>query len=227
MNLLITLGDSWTYGSGCYPQEILGKLSKRKISKEDAYDQSISSFTKNCWPQQLANILNYDLINFGYGGDSSSGQVKNLFDNISDDLCKDYKNVFVLFLLTDGARPSFYVDGKIRSYHQNEKLYQVINKLSKRDVNDTILENNFYIKCVEKFCKSNGYHFLFANSWNIQNSLINHKSNIHYYLDKDVLVDYIPSDLFSFCGHPNTEGYTIIAKKFQEVIKSNYIGKTK
>jgi|TARA_B110000259_G_C13859104_1_gene340078 hypothetical protein len=217
VNLLISMGDSWTAGVGCYNGTALDQLSRKEIHIDELMPLSLDSFAEGCWPKQLTDNLGWDLINLSIGGCSNSGQAKILFDSIPDDLCKKYDNVFVIWLLSDAYRPSFYVDGKVRSWHGEEKFTKLCIKYARPRIEDAILDTNFYVKCVDKFCKSNGYHFLFGNAFGINHSL-NSSHNMHNYLKNDAFSNCVSPEGFSFCGHPNAHGYSLIAGKIQEVI---------
>lgn len=220
MNLLIAMGDSWTAGVGCYPDTVLERLDRKEISKAQAYPLSLDSFAEHNWAKQLTNKLGWDLINLAEGGCSNSGQAKILFDTVSDELCKKYDNIFVIWLLSSSHRLSFYVNNKVRSYHANEKMYKMVQKISGRTDNDAQLETNFYIKCVEKFCKSNNYQFLFGNAHVEAHTLNDHKSNMHKNLKYPTFNRYVPDNMYAYCGHPTTQGYTIIMSEIYNLITS-------
>lgn len=226
MNLLISMGDSWTYGVGCYADSALEQLARKEIKIDELYPLSLDSFAEGCWPKQLTNKLGWDLINLSTGGSSNSGQAKILFDSIPDDLYKKYDNVFVIWLLSDPYRLSFYANNQVESYSNNTKIYKMAIKTSKRTDKDAELETNFYVKCVEKFCKSNAYKFLFGNGWRdayILESLNNHKSNMHKSLKYKSFKNYVPKNMYSFCGHPNIHGYTFIMDEIYNLITNNYL----
>ena len=223
MNLLISMGDSWTAGVGCYDDAALDQLSRKEIKMDRLYPLSLDSFAKNCWPKQLTDKLGWDLINLSSGGESNSGQAKLLFDSIPDDLCKKYNNVFVIWLLSDPHRPSFYVDGEIQSYNTDTPMYKLVQKTLKPSSNDAQLETNFYIKCVEKFCKSNNYHFLFGNAFGESHTLNNHKSNMHANLKYSTFKEFVPKNEYAFCQHPTMHGYTAIMNEIYNLITNNYL----
>lgn len=228
MNLLITLGDSWTAGVGCYTNEALEQLAAKKIDQHEAYMMSLDSFSKNSWPKQVASNLRCKLINLAQGGSSNCAQAKLLFDSVPDDLCNRYDKVFVVWLLSDSYRPSYYVDGKVKSWTPVDKLYRTIQKLTRRTELDTQLETNFYIKCVEKFCKSNNYTFLFSNTWGFSHSLINHPSDMINELNcGDVISHGIPEEMYAHCRHPNEQGHKVIASKIQQYLTNNYLEERK
>ena len=223
MNLLIAMGDSWTSGVGCYASEALEQLHRKEIKMEEVYPLSLDSFAKNCWPKQLTNKLGWNLINLAAGGESNSGQAKLLFDTIPDDLCRKYDNVFVVWLLSDPHRLSFYVDGSIQSYNTDKKMYKLVQKNLKLSYNDAQLETNFYIKCVEKFCKSNNYNFLFGNAFGEAHTLTDHKSNMHKSLKYTTFKEFVPKNMYAYCQHPNVHGYTAIMNEIYNLITTNYL----
>jgi hypothetical protein len=225
VNLLISMGDSWTAGVGCYNDTALDQLSRKEIHIDELMPLSLDSFAEGCWPKQLTDKLGWDLINLSNSGCSNSGQAKILFDSIPDDLCKKYDNVFVIWLLSDPYRPSFYVNNKVESYSTNTEMYKMGVKISKRTDKDAELETNFYVKCVEKFCKSNTYKFLFGSGWvpYSVDGLTNHKSNMHKSLKYDSFKTFIPKNMYSYCGHPTIHGYTFIMDEIYNLITNNYL----
>jgi len=223
MNLLISMGDSWTAGVGCYTDTVLDRLNRKEITIDEVYPLSLDSFAENSWAKQLTNKLGWDLINLAEGGCSNSGQAKILFSKVSDELCRTYDNVFVIWLLSDPHRLSFYVNNRIESYHVDEKMYKMVQKISSRTDTDAQLETNFYIKCVEKYCKSNNYQFLFGNAYAEAHTLKDHKSNMHKNLKYTTFNNFVPKNMYAYCQHPNTHGYTAIMTEIYNLITNEVL----
>jgi len=84
--LLITMGDSSTFGHGSYVPELEEKFKKNEITNNELFSGSISSFFDNSWPNQVAKYFNFDLINIARPGGSNSGQAKRLIGPIIKDI---------------------------------------------------------------------------------------------------------------------------------------------
>lgn len=144
--LLITLGDSWTYGHGSYLRELEEKYYNNQISEGDLFAGSTINFIEKSWPVALAKHFNFDLLNIAHPGSSNSAQAKLLLDNrvsfnpyaissdariinktkkynfkliensISDINFKEYDKIVLIFMLTGNWRFSFYRNGKPQSF---------------------------------------------------------------------------------------------------------------
>lgn len=99
---------------------------------------------------------------------------------------------------------------------------------------DMAFESLFYLRCMRDVCKSNGYRFLFST---VGEPTLD--SVIKNYLDKDTLKNFIKiyndkDDTFysplhygffkeiAHCGHPTSDGYKDMAKKYNEWIIHNH-----
>lgn len=187
--LLITIGDSWTEGMG--------------------------SPTKTPYGKYIAERLNYDFINLGFGGNSNSGAAKLLLQEKYEKFKQTYDDVLVIFLLSDPTRFSFFTDyNRVLNFSagQNEEFYVYYMTKVVRNVKvDPARETVFYLKSVEYFCKVHGYRFYYGTAFTEMEDV-----NILYKTD-GALMSYgsmkkiLLLDEIAPCGHPNDIGYKRIA----------------
>jgi hypothetical protein len=241
-NLLITLGDSWTEGVGCYLPELVDPTSN--IVPHDVYVKSkeVGLFRELGWPKRVSDVINFDLLNLGSGGHANSSIAKLFIDEQYQSLKEKYDNVIVIFLATDPFRFSFYSNDAIQTFstrgffyksgfdkiHTDSDVYQsnfIKYYTSIVEVNDAAKETAFYLKCIENFCELNKYKFYWGTAFTDVNEIANHypvtkclnygdfKSYGHY------ISETIGSDGFAPCHHPNELGYELIANHILSKIK--------
>jgi len=235
--LLITLGCSLTEGVGCYdpetlPSDMIDVVTHKKGS--EVYSMNRERFHKYSWPSILQKHLNYDLlINLGFGGSSTSGNLKVWFEKYYNKTFINEYDVLVIWLLPEPSRFSFYRDSSIkniipytRKYFFNTDSYdlgQEYVKFIKNIEYDTVLEQIFYLKIFEEHCKFKKYNFLYTtlsskrfrffenmydttNFMNFENGILpDYSDNLHM---KSIV-----------CDHPNEKGYEYIAKKIFDWLK--------
>jgi len=237
--LLITLGCSWTEGVGCYIIPMPYDIKKRK-SKESCQSLVDSDLIKNfdkhhkfSWSNKVGELLGFDkVINLARYGTSNSHNLKTFFQYVERNNLEDYE-ILVIWMMTEPSRFSFYTDGIVESFQPSHPEEQPISqeylKIVKDIDKDPILEQKFYLKSMESFCQINGFD-LITTSWHDTFPLLfkYYKSPTYLYktphklqppLDKDEN-DYLVN--YSFCSHPNENGYTWIANKIVEGIKQNH-----
>ena len=115
-DLLITLGDSWTAGEGCYSDEDLADYNNGIITRDQMYDRGYASQGPGSWPDTLSTLLNMDLINLGVSGYSNSACAKRLINEHDIDYKPQYDNVYVILLLSESSRISFYSNDEIQCF---------------------------------------------------------------------------------------------------------------
>lgn len=253
--LLITLGCSFTEGSGCYDPKTLEEFSGRDLTKlklkEIGYLQGKNRewAHHHGWPAQLQKLLKYDkLINLAYGGSSNSHAVKAWFEKLSEEDFKNYE-VLVVWMMTFSARISFYRDGCIKSMmaslvggnpennvtvdSEARTLYDsYANFLGDYHNVDTNLEATFYLKIIQKICELSGYNFFYINVDKTDgiyvDKFMKHKNinSLNPYLTKlypDVPCIIGDRELKQYvspiCGHPNEEGYALMADRIFNMIR--------
>jgi hypothetical protein len=229
--LLITIGDSWTTGVGCYDPESLARFQRKEIEQTVLYKDSIANFYKNAWPTILASKLNCDLINLAEGGAANSAMFKKLVMRVPELELSKYRKITVMFVLSDPVRFSFYVDGTIKSWiphHHADPIANAYYKTVLTDVEDANRETASYLSGIKYFCDSRGFNFLYAAGFtNISevNPYVNFKeNNLHEYDYEERISNYlyaVGGDVLAYCGHPNQSGYQVIAEHFYSTIKSN------
>lgn len=236
---LITLGCSLTEGVGCYDYSLMLNTDTYKGLQPGTpefdrfYHLNRPNFHTKGWPAQLGKMLGYDnLINLGFGGSSTSGQVKTLFERKEELNIKAWpKTTTLIWLLSEPARISFYSGGGITNYNmsniKDDFFYKYVTEIS-HDNTDMFLEQIFYIKCVEEFCENNNINLLIFHSRNeFVNALKNyydskHLHSIHSLMFLGERKEKETRELYSrICDHPSEKGYGILANKMFEYIKTN------
>lgn len=234
--LLITIGDSFTEGVGCYDPVLLEKYIKNEITMEDMYIPSQPRYKQYAWPTYVAKNLNYDLINLATGGMANSAMAKTLIKNQFDNLLEKYQNVIVILMLSDPGRISFYKQGQVSSIIPNTdvpddlELYQHYLKFINLPEVDFVMETAFYVKAIESFCRANQYNFIYGSFvWNIEemSMFYNTNQNIHKYLYKEAPRSLIQllgknNNFYAVCGHPNESGHKLIGNKITKVLLRNF-----
>jgi len=193
--LLITMGDSWTYGQG----------SSNGLS----------------WGDYVSSALSYDFINLGIRGNSNSGAAKTLITKKHENLKEKYDDVIVIFLLTDPIRFSFYSNTHIRNFsisHNEDFFKWYVSEVVSVLQLDPMQETAFYLKCVENFCKLHTYKFYYAMAFNDVEDL-----NVVYRTDglvmsKGSFRSILTQDDYAEDYHPNDNGYKKIAEYFLQRI---------
>jgi hypothetical protein len=232
-NLLITIGDSWTEGVGCYEPELISKYKSGEITSTELYVKSMPRFKSHGWPSILATKMGYDVLNLGRGGASNSGEAKRLIiDEDNYGLKKKYNNVFLIFLISDPGRFSFYSGGELLDIRLNDDTclsWEVAKEYVKyviKDIQeDTFKETACYLKMVENFCTVNDYTFFYGSAFSDMQALdlyYKHPNNLHYYEKHHYKVHYsdlLKSNMWAHCNHPNELGYEMIATEMYTKIK--------
>jgi hypothetical protein len=237
--LLITMGCSFTEGVGCYDPEVVSYKVGDKIKykkTEEVYYISKERFHKYSWPSYLQKQLNYDiLINLGFGGSSTSGNVKVWFEKYYDKNFSDEFDVLLLWLLPSPTRFSFYRDSTVMNINplMEKNIYNVysydigkeyLNFIDNLDI-DPILEQIFYIKIMEEHCISKKYKFLYTPI-NFQQNIffekfhnINHMMKFNQSIFPNLKENSNMKSLV--CDHPNEFGYEYISTRLYNWIKEN------
>lgn len=237
--LLITLGCSWTEGVGCYEPSVNYNSAKELSFKdiepliEKYYNKNRDNFHKLGWPNRLGKKLGFDkVVNLGMGGSSNSGAVKILYEYLEKNDISNYETL-VVWLMTEPARFSFYSGGVLHDFHNSPEIREPMMdeylKFIKNIKLDPILEQKFYLKTVENFCKANNLD-LVTTSWSETFFDLVKLYHSKTYLTKTPKLMIPPHTKneqgylvnWSFCSHPNQEGYEWIANEMVEGIKENH-----
>jgi hypothetical protein len=237
--VLITLGDSWTEGVGCYGIEETNLFvdENKRISlsrRQEFVDRYLDNFHKEGWPNRVGKKLGFDkVINLGWGASSNSSDVKSFYNFVRHNDFSD-SEVLVIWMMTDPVRFSFYIDSELKDYmyysgFSSELSKEYINELKDFD-KDPILEQIYYIESLKTLCDLNGLD-LVLTSWSKTFHLLTRLYQSKNYLFGTgffLKPPYDKSDdgktykYHSFCLHPNELGYEWVADKIVDGIKENH-----
>ena len=242
--ILITMGCSLTEGLGCYdleridPTEIV-ESNKRgyPLLNNAEYSYQRNLFHKNGWPIILAKKLGFDrLINLGLASSSQSGSVKQFVEKYLDTNFSE-QEVFIIWMISMPERFSFYNNHKVQTYlPTTEKGNRVdLEKSWLKEIKDipydSSYETIFYIRIMEQICQNKNYSLLIT-SW-VHNLMV--KLNKIYQSENYINpINFQPWEITNIkkftldhyskmgCGHPNEEGYKLIAENLYDVIIKNH-----
>jgi hypothetical protein len=196
--LLITLGDSWTKGVGCYTPEYIQRTNNHKIqlSREERkyYEDGIEKLENlYSWPAVTSKILNYDLNNLGTAGFTNPGLVKRFIADEYANFRSSYDKVVLVFLLTDPHRFSLYLNDNslwsiatrgfsittdgysqedpYRPHYVSPQIYDLY--MSHMVPHGATKETLFSIRAIEYFAKSCGYDFYWGTAFTPVNEILN------------------------------------------------------
>lgn len=229
-NLLVTLGCSFTEGVGCYDLEN-NPTSKPhwEMSKEEAAPH-VERFHRYGWPNLVGGQLGFDnVLNLGHGGSANSEHVKKFVSKIVGNY-NEY-NIYVIWLMTDPIRFSFYDGNNITSANPNGTHYRNLFNGYVKDIDDVELgcinEQVFYIKTMEQICQNNNYKLIWE-SWHFEKNRLLPVYNSVYNLydgpsifERANISDTDNPEFGAHDKHLNERGYQILANKFVEDIKLN------
>lgn len=231
--LLITIGDSWTHGVGCYDEDLMTQYLNKEIGLQELYNKSKEHFYKFAWPTYTAKKLNANLINLGLGGYSNSAIAKSFIKNEHKNYRKEYDEILVVMLITDPLRFSFYNNGEIQSFliHSKDRFSELTEKYLEFCMNnvglDGGLETAFYLNCVESFCKANSYNFYYGSIWHDFSKIEPFFSSDGYLhinqpLPHNFVSKYKHKDYYSWDGHFNKIGYEVLGTHIANILQTNY-----
>lgn len=230
-SLLITVGDSFTEGAGCYLPELLDENNKPLLPHFDMWQRSLPRAKEFGWPAICSRKLGYDLINLGTSGASNSACAKRLIQEEHTKYKTIYTTVKVVFMISDPFRFSFYIKGNVNSYLLNnnnvKQIQDVVDWYAETsDVTDQILETSFYLRTIEHFCNSCGYEFYWGSAFTDITDILPHyntsclhenefPSFLHY------LRRFKDIDTIAHCGHYNELGHELVGKLIADKIIGN------
>lgn len=240
---LITLGDSWTEGIGCYghadtefmdSMESLAKNTKNLWSASVEWQKFMQSketqqrMSQYSWPSLLSRHYNSRLINLAHAGDSNSGQVKLLYELDPADM---QEPVQVIFVTTSPDRFSFYHKSGIWNYQPARTASPLASNIDptqagahaelakwfalSQDFDGMQREAQFYIEAAYMRCKALGWRFAWIPAFS--NELDYSGSNrLH---ESQVIKDWLTEDADkAVCGHPSEQGYKKIALQLSQLL---------
>ena len=227
--LLITLGDSWTQGVGCYEPKLREKLNKGEATMQELFLGSFERFSKCSWPTHTSRILNADVKNIALGGDANSASAKRLVMGPYSGCKKYYDDVIVVFLMTDPTRFSFFNDHIIQSFQPGSDSSVFMEEFLKHCLSVSEDENSealFYLNVVKNFCDVNEYHFYYGSAFHKDITLPKSTSFLHP--GCSAIVDILPNEvdyMSDICYHPNELGYQFIGNYIGNYIKQDLTNK--
>ena len=240
--LLITLGCSHTEGVGCWDDKYSYPIDFDASHRDfgNFLGMNMDNFHELGWPNRLGKKLGYDkVINLGFGGSSTSAQMKMFILRYSDKQFDDY-DVSVVWLLTDSLRTSFFRNNILVSlmpsdfYEDNVSLFESIYKfVSKngtipRDIvlMDYIREEYVNRKSVETICNLKNWNFIsFHSHTHHYNNMIQdvYDSNKnHCFDDIGFTLENDERYISNICGHFNEVGYEMLSNNMYDWILKNH-----
>lgn len=251
--LLITLGDSWTYGVGSYNQELLKKYEKIDIEKNEEviqklYMNSLEDFKENSWPTIFSQLNDMKLINLSSGGESNIGQIKKLYEMDIIKLNQKHQHITAIYIPSIPSRLGFYSNGLIESYQVSDTeksnmtdSHEIKNhsEFMKYYIDNIVVEFSdlekellYCLNSYKYFCEYHNIKWFFGFSYfhptNIFNSFGHIDRMLNYYDKSQEIKDYgsyLSSSDFAWCGHPNKDGYMKIAKLINEIYTNKFLKK--
>lgn len=223
MNTLVTLGCSITRGVGCWGENTRKINSWTRLYDEMKNPKNVKRFLEFGWPNLVGKELGFDkVINLAIDGASNSGQLKHFLNTKIPT-----ENVYVIWMLTESLRFSFYRGGKIVDI--NPTVETRISKEYLNFVKDSFLDGHkeqlFYINCLREICSNRGYKLIltyWSKSGKDSQDLDSNKSNWLFTNPKE-LFPTNSAHISSVCTHPNELGYKWIASEIVNGIKENHI----
>lgn len=229
-NLLITLGCSMTEGVGCYDYSINPKRELYFNLPSDAQHLTRERFHKNGWPNRVGKALGFDkVLNASLGGSSNSGQLKVFVDRVLPEIeeLKKIYDIYVIWMMTDPNRFSFYTEKMVRNFHPVQKA--PLSSLEKSYVttfNDFLIgparEQAHIIKLSEYVFESNKIKVLYtswSDTFEYVYSIYPSSNFISPYPD-DQIYNFTELEICNVDGHPNEKGYIVIANNIVNLIDS-------
>jgi hypothetical protein len=238
--LLITLGCSFTEGVGCYSDESIEwyNSKKDKLNEPEIFtilrSKNYERFRNNGWPFLLSKKLKFNkLINMGFGGSSTSGQLKRFFEKYDEFELEKYDTT-IIWLLSPSARFSKYINQTISDISIYDRIANSYHRLATNT--DYTLEQIFTMRCMIELCKSYNIN-LYFDSWDYHtkdsiSTICSKYSQLKYILNHYLNISGIDSihstNVYkSICDHPNQQGYKEMTRLIYEkliTIDSHILG---
>lgn len=177
-NLIVAIGDSFTYGVGAYTSKDWEKHIGNPFFNM-AGDFYQDQQENNNWATQLVknHLTDYDVVNFSIAGIGNRAASKELYFN---EIPETSGNVIVIFMLSGPERFDFL---KQKVNHETDKKWitiwpnptlhkgtplQMVEEWyfeSGYSHSSAWLETALAIADAENFCSSRGYKFMFTNAF--------------------------------------------------------------
>ena len=231
-NLLVTLGDSFTEGIGCYDPALNPNKVRYYHLPNREKELTLYRFHERGWPNQVGKQLGFDkVINYGLGGSSHDGHLKIFMDKFVPKisaLSKEY-NLYLIWMMTEPTRMGLYTENDIMriipslggTKYQTYELEKAYTRDLKRVMFNPIRDQIHTIKLAEFMFKSLGIKYIIT-SW-----AENFVDIYDLYVTPNFLTPTPSFILYSrdvsmlsiACGHPNEIGYKYMAGQILKSIK--------
>lgn len=128
--LLITIGDSWTWGDS------LGQACARE--SRDDYEYRLD----NIYGNLIAKKLNADWINIAIPGESNTWIINQAERILNPDIINEYKTVYLILTLTEfGRKQDYDIFASKRNQITLDNIFGVYNQEIEQRINRLILAN--------------------------------------------------------------------------------------
>lgn len=140
--LLITIGDSWTWGDS------LGQAKARNAQDDPEYRLT------HVYGNLIAKKLNADWINIAIPGESNSWIITQTKKILPSDIIRNYKKVYLTLTLTEfGRKDDYFIIRDNRDRITTSNIFEVYNQEIEQRI-DQLIANNPDVKIVA------GYNFV-------------------------------------------------------------------
>ena len=128
--LLITVGDSWTWGDS------LGRAKARESSDDPEYRLA------HVYGNLIAEQLNADWINIAIPGESNSWIIDKAEKMLNSNIIKDYKQVYLTLTLTEfGRKDDYFIIRDNVDVITVDNIFEVYNQKIEQRIDRLILDN--------------------------------------------------------------------------------------
>lgn len=248
MKVIIGIGDSWTQGQGGYPEHIIKEYNGHvELPIAEDYVLRPYEF-KNTWVTQLCDyyLSDHTPVIQGRRAVGNRAAVRQLYFT-DPEIIKNISSGYLIFLLSSWDRFDFFKHQRTDDdeFYQFRTMFpgsdhaDPLNKVytveAAFEIN-AILETMCSIIEAQNFAMVHNLEFIFANSFDprgikdfqrfpkllsqIQIENFVHNLNNYESFD-DMLYKLEKNDMSNYhapCGHPNIDGYKLIAREFYKFI---------
>tara|TARA_B100001029_G_scaffold146861_1_gene127555 strand:+ start:275 stop:1060 length:786 start_codon:yes stop_codon:yes gene_type:complete len=232
MNLLVTFGCSWTYGTGCFYHRPL-TLDEYRKQKKESPDEIANIFS---FRALLARRHGYHNINFASQGSSNQTQLRRAQEFFNTDEYKRYDKVIVLWGITSTARGEAWMKGKPYEKYTDEEKRKMKGKFrsfmySQKFELSKVMRNSYYDHSaeVERLETHMNHWNTFFNLLGIQNywfdTFNHHEYDVPSMIFREDKQRDLMSKLCTFTGETyNNDGYHF-SLYTNDCNRSNYLKK--
>ena len=240
MSTLITLGCSFSEGVGCYDIDLFHKYGP--INTDEFQKRNNPNFLEGSIGRHIQRTCGFKkYYNYAHGASSNKTQFLKFFNNIpvGDDVTvlwqitfytrkgNIFKNRFKDWSIATDSWVKEYYNQIIQMYDDSSfggittRPYGTFSTIDK----DDRLEVAMYIKIMNEFCKSKGWKFLTwfweSNEFQIVRELYPDIEDCIIPFNRSQMNDNHTSSHITGDGHPNENGYKLIASDLLQSIKTH------